>query len=49
MDRLNRQSKMTAKAKAIAAKDNSRAITLHALLITAAILAGVLALTQIIQ
>lgn len=45
MARLNQKSK----AKAITAKENARAITLHALLITGAVLCGLLTLTQIIQ
>lgn len=47
MAQLDRRS--TTKAKAIAAKENSRAITVHALLITAVVLGGLLALIQITQ
>lgn len=47
MAQLNRRS--TAKAKAIAAKENSRAITVHALLITAVTLGCLLAVLQLAQ
>ncbi|MEW7007841.1 MULTISPECIES: hypothetical protein [unclassified Lentilitoribacter] len=40
MARLNQQK--TAKAKAIAAKENSQAVTMHALLITTTVLGGLL-------
>lgn len=44
MANMNQKSK----AKAIAAKENSRAVATHALLITVTVLGGLLALTQLI-
>lgn len=49
MARLNRQSTTTAKAKAIADKENSRVIAMHALLITATLLGGLFTLMHIIN
>lgn len=47
MARVNQRPANTAKAKAIAAKENSRAMAMHALLITATILCGLFALTHL--